>query len=147
MELELGGGVRKREGNKAMQDKLKTQDKSTHSPMYHTRTGTTTLQGKPSTQKRGYKTLLLGRQYKTHSIPKTRQVTFKKQGTHRQGKYKAMQSKLTTQSKREQKVTKWNVQIVENGVGRAGFGELPVTLCKGDQVRTKGVVLRNREER
>jgi hypothetical protein len=22
------------------------------------------------------------------------------------------------------------VQIVENGVGRAGFGELPVTLCK-----------------
>jgi hypothetical protein len=58
-----------------------------------------------------------------------------------------MQSKLTTQSKREQKVTKWNVQIVENGVGRAGFGELPVTLFKGDQVRTKGVVLRNREER
>jgi hypothetical protein len=60
----------------------------------------------------------------------TRQGTFKKQGTHRQGKYKAMQSKLTTQSKREQKVTKWSVQIVENGVGRAGFEELPVTLCK-----------------
>ena len=41
-----------------------------------------------------------------------------------------MQSKLTTQSKRDQKVTKWTVQIVENGVGRVGFGELPVTLCK-----------------
>jgi hypothetical protein len=41
-----------------------------------------------------------------------------------------MQSKLTTQSKREQKVTKWSVQIVENGVGREGLGELPVTLCK-----------------
>jgi len=41
-----------------------------------------------------------------------------------------MQNKLTTQSKREQKVTKWSVQIVENVVGRAGFGELPTTLCK-----------------
>ncbi len=41
-----------------------------------------------------------------------------------------MQNKLTTQGKRDQKVTKWSVQIVENDVGRAGFGELPVTLCK-----------------
>ena len=33
LELELGVGVRKREGDKAMQGKLKTQDNSTHSPM------------------------------------------------------------------------------------------------------------------
>ena len=33
LELESGVGVRKREGNKTMQDKLKTQDNSTHSPM------------------------------------------------------------------------------------------------------------------
>jgi hypothetical protein len=33
LKLELGGGVRKRKGDKAMQGKLKTQDNSTHSPM------------------------------------------------------------------------------------------------------------------
>ncbi len=33
LELELGGGVRKRKGDKTMQGKLKTQDNSTHSPM------------------------------------------------------------------------------------------------------------------
>ena len=33
LELELGVGVRKREGDKTMQGKLKTQDNSTHSPM------------------------------------------------------------------------------------------------------------------
>jgi hypothetical protein len=39
-----------------------------------------------------------------------------------------MEGKLTTQGKRDQKVTKWSVQILESGVGRAGFEELPVTL-------------------
>jgi hypothetical protein len=53
-----------------------------------------------------------------------------KQGTHRQGKYKAIQVKLTTQGKRDQKLTKWSVQILESGVGSAGFVELPVTLWK-----------------
>ena len=53
-----------------------------------------------------------------------------KQGTHRQGKYKAIQVKLTTQGKRDQKMTKWSVQILESGVGSAGFVELPVTLWK-----------------
>ena len=33
LELELGVGVRKREADKTMQGKLKTQDSSTHSPM------------------------------------------------------------------------------------------------------------------
>ncbi len=33
LELEVGGGVRKRKGDKAMQGKLKAQDNSTHSPM------------------------------------------------------------------------------------------------------------------
>ena len=41
-----------------------------------------------------------------------------------------MEDKLTTQSKKDQKVTKWSVQILESGVGGAGFGELPVTLWK-----------------
>ncbi len=55
-------------------------------------------------------------------IAGTREDTFKKQGTHRQGKYKAMQSKLTTQSKKKQKVTKWSAQIVENATLH-GIGE------------------------
>jgi hypothetical protein len=77
--------------------------------MYHTRTGTNKFQGEPRKQRQGDNTLLHGRQYKTHGIPRT---------------------KLTTQSKRDQKVTKWSVQILENNVGRTGFGELPVTLWK-----------------
>jgi hypothetical protein len=84
------------------------------------------------------------------TLSRRRQATFKKQATHRQGKYKAMQGKRTTQGKRDQKMTKWSVQILESGVGSAGFVELPVTLegsSRGDQVRTKGVVLRKREER
>ncbi len=52
------------------------------------------------------------------------------QGTHRQGDYKTMQVKLTTQGKRGKKVTKWSVQILESGVGREGFVEVPVTLWK-----------------
>ena len=38
--------------------------------------------------------------------------------------------KLVTQGKRGKKVTKWSVQILESGVGSAGFVELPVTLWK-----------------
>ena len=41
-----------------------------------------------------------------------------------------MQGKLTTQGKRGKKVTKWRLQILECGVGRAGFVEVPVTLWK-----------------
>ena len=104
-----------------MQGNLKTQDNSTHSPRYHTRT---------REQRQGGNTLLHGRQYKSRVIPRRRQATFKKQGTHSQGKYKSMEEKLTTQGKRGQKVTKWSVQILESGVGRAGFVEFPVTLWK-----------------
>jgi hypothetical protein len=43
------------------------------------------FQGEPRTQKQGYNARLHGRQYKEHAIPRTRQGTFKKQGTHRQG--------------------------------------------------------------
>ena len=88
------------------------------------------MQGEPRNQRQGDNTLLHGSQYKARVIPRTREVTFKKQGTHRQGKHKTMQGKLTTQGKRGQKVTKWSVQILESGVGRAGFVELPVTLWK-----------------
>ena len=42
-----------------------------------------------------------------------------------QGKYKAIQVKLTTQGKSDQKMNKWSVQILESGVGSAGFVELP----------------------
>ena len=41
-----------------------------------------------------------------------------------------MEDKLMTQGKRDQKMTKWSVQILESGVGSAGFVELPVTLWK-----------------
>ena len=41
-----------------------------------------------------------------------------------------MQDKVGTQGKRGKKVTKWSVQILESGVGSAGFVELPVTLWK-----------------
>ncbi len=41
-----------------------------------------------------------------------------------------MQGKLETQGKRGKKVTKWSVQILESGVGRAGFAEVPVILWK-----------------
>jgi hypothetical protein len=67
------------------------------------------LQGQPRKQRQGDNTLLHGRQYKAHGIPRTREDTFKKQGTHRQGRYNTIQ---------------------ESGVGRAGFVEDPVTLWK-----------------
>ena len=41
-----------------------------------------------------------------------------------------MQDKGATQGKRGQKVTKWSIQILESVVGRAGFVEFPLTLCK-----------------
>ncbi len=63
------------------------------------------------------------------SIP-TRQDTFKKQGTHRHGKCKTIQDKLMSQGKRDQKVTKWSVKILESGVGREGFVDLLLTLWK-----------------
>jgi hypothetical protein len=49
----------------------------------------------------------------------------------RKGQCKATwQDKLTTQGKRDPKMTKWRVQILESGVGSAGFVEIPVTLWK-----------------
>jgi hypothetical protein len=51
-----------------------------------------------------------------------------------------MEDKLMTQGKRDQKMTKWSVQILESGVGSVGFVELPVTLRKEvpEEIRIRG---------
>ena len=60
-----------------------------------------------------------------------------------------MQGKLTIQGKRGKKVTKWSVQILESGVGRAGFVEVPDTLWKKvpEEVRCGRKGLRFESER
>ncbi len=60
-----------------------------------------------------------------------------------------MQDKVTTQGKRGKKVTKWRVQILESGVGREEFVEVPVTLWKEvpEEVRCGRKGLRFESER
>jgi hypothetical protein len=60
-----------------------------------------------------------------------------------------MQDRLATQGKRGKKVTKWSVQILESGVGREGFVEVPVTLWKKvpEEVRCGRKGLRFESER
>ncbi len=157
-EVELGEKKRRRRKRTHTDKEGARQCKETsrHKIIQHTLRGSTQEQGQAHCKEnhghKGKETTysFTWRQYKAYPIPRTRQVTFKNQATHRQGKYKGMQGKLTTQGKRDQKMTKWSVQILESDVGSAGFVELPVTLegsSRGDQVRTKGVVFRKREER
>ena len=62
-----------------------------------------------------------------------------------------MQDRLVTEGKRGKKVTKWSVQILESGVWRAGFVEVPGTLWKKvpEEVRCgrKGLCFKARGER